>query len=295
VGPALARYLPPQLPVARVAFAAGLVSDTHVPDRCARLPVALGDVLSGVDLILHAGDVGELRVLDELSAIAPVVAVHGNDDTAAAQRELPYQQVIAVAGERILLCHTHHPDRAQELAERRDDVWGPKLDRRAAMGRRAGAGVVVWGHAHVPLACRHDGVLLINPGAIASGNYVTRQAVRTVAFLFLRDDGEAIPVHVDLASPAVPFAPGVDLAAGFRAAAAQVSASILAPDLAAAWPALRSRLGEPVPEAFLTFFRRLAMPCWEGERPPLTSAELREALRGAALPAALASLADELV
>ncbi|MBC8074637.1 MAG: hypothetical protein H7Y32_01055, partial [Chloroflexales bacterium] len=47
----------------------GLVSDTHMPQRCAALPPALFAALRGVDLLLHAGDVGELWVLDQLSAL----------------------------------------------------------------------------------------------------------------------------------------------------------------------------------------------------------------------------------
>src|SRR5262245_50582690 len=101
------RFLPPELPAERVAARIGLISDTHMPERCVALPPSLFDVLQGVDLLLHAGDVGELWVLDRLAALAPVVAVHGNDDTEAAQRELPYQQVIAVAGRRIELTHSH--------------------------------------------------------------------------------------------------------------------------------------------------------------------------------------------
>src|SRR5687768_11958359 len=85
--------LPTELAAERVAARFGLISDTHMPERCPVLPTALNDVFRGVDLILHAGDLGELSVLDRLGAIAPVVAVHGNDDTAEAQRELPYQQV----------------------------------------------------------------------------------------------------------------------------------------------------------------------------------------------------------
>src|SRR3712207_2339587 len=99
----------PPAPVGRIAACIGLVSDTHMPERCAELPAALFEALRGVDLLLHAGDVGELWVLNRLSAIAPVVAVHGNDDTPDSQRELPYQQVVAVAGRRILLCHSHYP------------------------------------------------------------------------------------------------------------------------------------------------------------------------------------------
>jgi len=67
----------------------GLISDTHLPDRLRALPPEVFDALDGVDLILHAGDVGTLAVLDQLSTIAPVVAVHGNDDSAEAIRELP--------------------------------------------------------------------------------------------------------------------------------------------------------------------------------------------------------------
>ena len=59
----------------------GLISDTHMPERWPRLPSCIFSLFDGVDLILHAGDVGELWVLDELSLIAPVIAVHGNDDT----------------------------------------------------------------------------------------------------------------------------------------------------------------------------------------------------------------------
>ena len=143
-------------------------------------------MLAGVDVVLHAGDLGELRVLDELSRVAPAVAVHGNDDTPEAQRELPYQQLLTLAGQRIVLSHTHHPDREQELASRREDAWGPKLSRWAGFGRRAGAGIVVWGHTHIPLAVWHEGIFLVNPGALASGGYVTRQTRRTVALLFLR-------------------------------------------------------------------------------------------------------------
>ncbi len=212
------RYLPPELPENRIAARIGLISDTHMPARCAALPVAVFDVLHGVDLLLHAGDVGELWVLDRLSAIAPVIAVHGNDETAEVQRELPYQQLIIAGGVRILLTHGHHPDRAQEMEFRKDDRWSPKLARRAAMGRQAGARVVVFGHIHIPLTDEQGGILLINPGAIAAPNPTVRQRIQTVAILFIRDDGAPFVTHVNLAHPDRPFAPHIDWQAGFRAA-----------------------------------------------------------------------------
>lgn len=220
------RFLPPELPSRRVIARIGLISDTHMPARCAELPAAVFDVLRGVDVVLHAGDVGELWVLDRLSAIAPVVAVHGNDETAAVQRALPYQQIIAVGGQRILLTHGHNPDRAAEMALRENDDWQPKLAQRAAMGQRAGARIVVFGHTHIPMVVEHDGVLLVNPGACAAPNPTTRQRVQSVALLLIRDDGTPLVTHVNLAHPDQPFIPRIDWQAGFRAAHTQFTTPI---------------------------------------------------------------------
>jgi putative phosphoesterase len=221
------RFLPRDLEPGRVAACLGLVSDTHLPERLDALPHAVFDVLSGVDLVLHAGDVGDLRVLDELSVVAPVIAVHGNDDTAEAQRELPYQQVVVVAGTRLLLTHAHYPDRAEELASRTNDAWEPKLARRAAMGHSADAKVVVFGHTHVPLAQVFENVVLINPGALAAPNNATRQTVQTVALLFVHDDGTASVTHIDLAQPDEAFLPRLDLTRGFAAAHARFTAPLI--------------------------------------------------------------------
>ena len=276
------RFLPPGLPAERVAARIGLISDTHMPDRCSALPPTLFEVLRGVDLLLHAGDVGELWLLDRLSAIAPVIAVHGNDDTADAQRELPYQQVLAIAGRRVVLTHAHYTDRAQELESRKDDRWGPKLDRRAAFARRAAASVVVFGHTHVPMRIEYDGVLLINPGAIAPPNYATRQRIQTVALMFLRHDERAAVVHIDLAATDRVFEPRIDYDAGFEAAHSQFSQSILAPDLAAIWKKLE-RYGQalgPDERAMLRAgARRIQERCWSGEQASITGADLLSEVR----------------
>jgi hypothetical protein len=180
------------------------------------------EIFRGVDLILHAGDVGQLSILDELSAAAPVVAVHGNDERfAEAQRDLPYQETVIAAGQRIVLTHAHHPDLAQERESRKIDAWAPKLDRRAAFGHRAGAKIVVYGHTHVPMDAVHQGVRLINPGALASGNHRLRQFRKTVALLYLHAGGGASVVHVDLDAPHRAAAIEIDWAAGFRAAMLQ--------------------------------------------------------------------------
>jgi putative phosphoesterase len=249
-----------------------------MPQRLPALPPALFDVLAGVDLLLHAGDVGELWVLDELSRIAPVIAVHGNDDTADAQRELPYQQVIVAGGRRILLTHAHYPDGAAELASRTGDAWEPKLARRAAMARSAGAAIIVFGHTHIPMAVEYDGILCINPGAFGPPNLTTRQRVRSVAVLTLADDAPPSVQHIDLAAPHDPFAPRFDLAAGFRAAHEQFSASLYAPDVAPIIPQLAEIAWQAAPDAAEALYHRLAAPRWAGEMAVISRVELRDAI-----------------
>jgi hypothetical protein len=262
----------------------GLLADTHYPDRLAALPEAVFTALAGVDLVLHAGDVGELRVLDALSAIAPVVAVHGNDDTDEAQRELPYQQLLSIGGLRLLLSHAHYPDRAEELAARRDDHWAPKLERRAAMGRRAGAQVVVFGHTHVPMVVPWGELLLINPGAIAPGNHFVQQTLRSVARLVITVDGAVAVEYLNLDDGGCSFTPAVELAAGFAASIAPLSTPIVDAELRALQPAVRALfdhggLAADEIERVRGVLRRLALARWEGMADLLTVIELETALR----------------
>jgi putative phosphoesterase len=282
---------PPERVVARL----GLIADTHYSDRLAALPDTLSGAFAGVDLILHAGDVGTLDVLDALGAIAPVVAVHGNDDTPEAQRELPYQQLLVVGGLRLLLTHAHYPDRAEELAARREDRWAPKLERRAAMGRRAGSPIVVFGHTHVPMAVPWGETLLVNPGAIAPGNHFVRQTLRSVARLLVSEDGGVAVEHLDLDAGGQSFTPSRDLDAGFAASIAPLSVPIVDAELHERLPQVRALFapgGLKADEAELVraILRRLAFPRWDGVAGPLTRTELLDAFR-AELPAPLAARA----
>jgi putative phosphoesterase len=223
--------------------------------------------------------VGELWVLDQLSRIAPVVAVHGNDDTADAQRELPYQQVITVAGQRILLWHSHYPDRAEEMASRRGEDFMPRLAHLANRAKRAGATITVFGHWHIPFVRDYDGVLIINPGAIASGNPISRQVRQTVAILTIEAGGRPSVSHIDLAEPDKPYAPVIDWAAGFQVALDQFSATILGPDLAADFPALRDQMLALDAEAFWAALHRVAHRCWDGRQLLITRADLLAELK----------------
>lgn len=121
----------------------GLISDTHGLIR-----PRVHDALTGVELILHAGDVGGSAILDELRLIAPVRAVFGNTDSRG-EPGLEDEIAIEVGGLHVHVSHGH-------------EVGSPTPAKLAA---RYDADVVIYGHTHRPLVTRHDGRLFVNPGA----------------------------------------------------------------------------------------------------------------------------------
>lgn len=118
----------------------GLISDTHGLLR----PEAVA-ALAGSDLILHAGDIGKPEILEALEAIAPVIAVRGNNDRGAWAEEIPERETVQVEGVFLHMLHI-----VQEL----------DLDPQAA-----GIQVVISGHSHKPGIEERQGVFFINPGS----------------------------------------------------------------------------------------------------------------------------------
>jgi hypothetical protein len=118
----------------------GVISDTHGLLR----PEALA-ALAGSDLIVHAGDVGDPRILERLAEIAPARAVRGNTDHGTWASALPLTDVVEVGSVRLYVLHI-----LQEL----------DLDPAAA-----GFAAVIHGHSHKPLMDRRNGVLFLNPGS----------------------------------------------------------------------------------------------------------------------------------
>lgn len=118
----------------------GLISDTHGLLRREAL-----EALRGSDLIVHAGDIGTPDVLAALRALAPLVAVRGNNDTEPWAMDVPETQTFAAGGLRLHLLHD--------------------LKTLALEPRRAGIAAVVSGHSHRPKIETRDGVLYLNPGS----------------------------------------------------------------------------------------------------------------------------------
>jgi putative phosphoesterase len=122
------------------AHVLGIISDTHGLMR----PQAI-KALEGVTMIIHAGDIGTPEVLEALHAIAPVVAVRGNNDKGAWAQGLPETEVVEVGGVALYVLH---------------DVKTLDLDPVAA-----GFHAVISGHSHQPAMTTQQGILYLNPGS----------------------------------------------------------------------------------------------------------------------------------
>ncbi len=129
----------------------GVLSDTHISKEGHSLPGALLSQLQGVDLILHAGDLVVLSVLEHLAAIAPVEAVAGNMDDASVKRRLPRKKIIAAEQLRIGLIHGWGTPVG--LAERILGQFNQDVE------------VIVFGHSHHPCQRQVGDTLLFNPGS----------------------------------------------------------------------------------------------------------------------------------
>jgi uncharacterized protein len=125
-----------------------VIADTHVPRRARELPDALLGYLERADLILHAGDLMDVSLLDELEGFAPTLAVRGNLDPP--DERLPETREFDLEGVRVAVIHDS----------------GPKRGRRNRMKRRfPEARVVVFGHSHIPYLEDDGDTLLLNPGS----------------------------------------------------------------------------------------------------------------------------------
>lgn len=159
----------------------GILSDTH-----GYFHSALVDDLDGVDLILHAGDVGDLGILDGLGAVAPVKAVWGNVDGPDIRRRLAEHERFTVDGVHVWMTHiAGRPGRWQ-----------------TGMGEKLEADppdVLVCGHSHILRVERVDaldGMLYVNPGAAGQQGFHKR---KTCLRLTIRDGrpSEMDVIHLD--------------------------------------------------------------------------------------------------
>ena len=151
----------------------GLVADTH-----GLLRADVFTALAGVDLILHAGDVGGDDILDELGAIAPVSAVCGNTDPAGHPR-LAGSIDRTVGGVTIHVSHGH-------------EIGSPTPEKLLAAYP---ADVIVYGHTHKALIAWHGPRLVINPGAAGPRRFHLLPSVALLRIYDGRADAELVSLE----------------------------------------------------------------------------------------------------
>ncbi len=150
----------------------GVIADTHIPARGRFIPSQVFNLFDGVQLILHAGDLVEGSILDELQVIAPVEAVAGNMDPGHLQKRLGKVKLIKAPNISIGLLHGDLVGRRLDT-ERFKAVFRPEVPR-----------AVVFGHLHEPVSRLVDGVLFFNPGSAVDPR---RRAEPTCGLLSIRN------------------------------------------------------------------------------------------------------------
>ena len=156
-------------PMGSMKHRVGVISDTHGLLR----PEAL-KALQGSERLIHAGDVGSAQIIEQLSAIAPVTVVRGNNDKGAWAEKLPQSDVLEIAGASIYVLH---------------EVGMLEIEPAAA-----GLSVVVSGHSHKPSMERRAGILYVNPGSAGPRRFKLPVTVAQI----LIDDGKISARILDL-------------------------------------------------------------------------------------------------
>lgn len=129
----------------------GLIADTHIPSRAQRIPQEVFKAFEKVDFIIHAGDLVELKVIDELEQIAPVLAVQGNMDGPEVSGALPKLDSLKIYDWKIGVMHDPN------------DLLGTNNMREIA--KLNVFNVFVYGHTHNYFLKWEENILYINPGS----------------------------------------------------------------------------------------------------------------------------------
>jgi putative phosphoesterase len=150
----------------------GLITDTHIPDVASAIPPEVAQVFQGVELILHAGDIYDISVLDELEQIAPVLAALGDDDSfrLLQDKRIEMKHVLTLEGRTVWLVHERPlwyrvtPEQAEQAPD-----------------------VIVHGHSHDAKIRDDNGTLFVGSGSPTFLHY--RRGLGTVAILDITEEG----------------------------------------------------------------------------------------------------------
>ncbi|MCX5693379.1 MAG: metallophosphoesterase family protein [Candidatus Omnitrophica bacterium] len=158
----------------------GIVSDTHLSCGDCELPAKLTRELEKCDLIIHAGDLVDICVLDSLSKISKVHAVCGNMDCDNVRTKLEIKEILNVVDKKICVMHGYgHPDKLIDILK--NEFFSEKPD------------IIIFGHSHVPKNEYIDGVLFFNPGSATDTVFAPYRSYGTIEIS--KDGGIKADIH----------------------------------------------------------------------------------------------------
>jgi len=131
----------------------GVIADTHIPSQAKEIPQKLLEDFKDADMIIHAGDLVSLNVLEKLKSICPDVrAVYGNMDPLEVRKKLSDKEIIEVGKYKIGLTHGYGAPNSliQVLTQYFKDY---KVD------------IIIFGHAHSSFNEKKGNILFFNPGS----------------------------------------------------------------------------------------------------------------------------------
>ena len=153
-----------EMSTVKAAKTVGLISDTHVPIRAKCIPKMVFKVFENVDFIVHAGDLVQLAVIDELEQLAPVLAVHGNMDGPEVSGALPKLNSLKLSDWKIGVMHD--PSTMFGMGKMRE------------IAKQNGFNVFVYGHTHNSSIKWEGKTLYINPGSPTNPtSFISRPSV----------------------------------------------------------------------------------------------------------------------
>ena len=155
----------------------GVIADTHIPVLAEKLPRKVYDYFKECDLIIHAGDMVEMSVVEELEKLAETKAVWGNMDSYEVKRRLPEKIVLDVAGKKIGVIHGRGP--AFNVLKTVTGAFRKKPD------------IIIFGHSHIPFNEKKDGTLFFNPGSATDNVFPQNRS-----FGIIEIDGDAIRAEI---------------------------------------------------------------------------------------------------
>lgn len=131
----------------------GVISDTHIPDRAKDIPQKILEEFKNVDMIIHAGDLVDLSVLDKLKTLCTnVKAVWGNMDSDEARKVLPEKEILKLGKYNIGIMHGY-------------GAPNKLIDLMTSVFKDGNVNLVIFGHSHAPLNEKKGDILFFNPGS----------------------------------------------------------------------------------------------------------------------------------